>query len=448
MKITKREQVLLGALLIVLLGFGFHKFIYTKQNQKIAELKATRDTYSQKWEKYKVKIASKNKREEQYKTLNDNIFTETGRLFPSIEQEEIIVVLDKMIKESNLQADVLSFSEVSGENTPADTGKTVNNQDKSKIAANELDKLVSAFNETSKKDTNSEKSNNSKASANTSTTSANTNKAMAIGAYKMQVTFNFKGIYDELISFIKKVEDYNKKIVINNINLTATEGSGVSGTIILDFYGIPKLNNSDSFKWDYKKPSGNGDPFVGSSSALQVSNEVITNKEETTVVKEETKVVKDESKVVKGEIKSDFIMTAKPKTADLHNVTIEKAKDETAQSFIYADNEGIEHVEFYFTKIDNKYFYKYKTSKETYPKNFSNFVEFVPNGENIILDILSQKKGVSSDLSGANVKITNNTDKNVVANILNDDKNKPRVIIQKVKGNILVNRNYPYYVEK
>ena len=63
MKVTKREQILLGALLIVLLGYGFYKFIYIKQNQKITELKASRDTYSQKWEQVKAKIASKDKRE-------------------------------------------------------------------------------------------------------------------------------------------------------------------------------------------------------------------------------------------------------------------------------------------------------------------------------------------------------------------------------------------------
>ena len=248
MKVTKREQLLLGALLIVLLGYSYYNFIYTKQSQKITELKASRDTYSQKWEQVKAKIASKDKRNEQYITLNAKILNQTDMLFPSIEQEEIIVVLDKMIKDSNLQADVLGFSEVSSENPTVDTSKTANNVDNSKIATNELDKLVSAFNDTTEKDANSEKTNTTKASTST-------NNSNAIGAYKMQVTFNFKGMYDELISFIEQVENYDKKIIINNINLTGAEGSDVSGTLILEFYGVPKLNDNDDFKWDYKKPS-------------------------------------------------------------------------------------------------------------------------------------------------------------------------------------------------
>ena len=205
---------------------------------------------SQKWELAKAKIASKNKRAEQYKVLNTKISNETDMLFPSIEQEKIIVILDKMIKDSNLQADVLDFSEVSSENTPVDTSEAAKNEDKNKNVTNELDKLVGDFNGNSKKDANSEKTN--------------TNTSKIIGAHKMEVTVNFKGVYDELISFIEKVEGYDKKIIINNINLTGAEGSDVSGDIILEFYGVPKLNNNDDFKWDYKEPRGIENPFVGS----------------------------------------------------------------------------------------------------------------------------------------------------------------------------------------
>ena len=202
-----------------------------------------------------------------------------------------------------------------------------------------------------------------------------------------------------------------------------------------------------------KSLAGNGNPFLGSSSSLQVNNEIIPNNPVNNQVNNQTNnQVNNNSGIItkkaETETKSDFVMTAKPIASELHTVTIEKAKDESKQSYIYSDNEEIEQVEFYFTKIDTKYFYKYKTSIETYPKEFSNSIEFVPNGENIILDIFSQKRGLASDLSGVNIKITNNTDKSVVVNILDDDKNKPRVKILKEKGDISVNRNYIYYTDK
>ncbi|MCB2355921.1 hypothetical protein [Clostridium estertheticum] len=428
MKVTKREQVLIGVLLIVLLCYGFYNFVFLKQNQKITELKASKDSYSQKWELAKAKITSENERKEQYKNLNSKIFNATSMLFPSIEQEKIIVVLDKMIKDSNLKADVLAFSEVSSGNNLVDTTKTVNNEDKSKNTTNELDKLVNDFNGTSKNKTSS-------------TASKKTNDSKIIGAYKMEVTLKFKGVYDELIKFIEQVEDYDKKIIINSINVTGAEGSEVSGTIILDFYGVPKLNNNDDFKWDYKKPNGSENPFFQSPTTSPINNDTTTNQNQTAVTQVQTAAETDDSK-------SDFVLYAKPKTPDLHTVTIEKGKDESKLSYIYVDNAGVELVEFYFTKVGTKYFYKYKTSKGTYPKDFSKPIEFVPTGKNIALNIFSQKRGLGLDLSGANIKITNDTDKKVYVDILDDDKNKPRVNIIKEKGDISVVRNYFQYVNK
>lgn len=430
MKVTKREQVLLGTLLIVLLCYGFYKFVYMKQSQKITELKASRDTYSQKWELAKSKIASESERKEQYKVLNSKILNATGMLFPSIEQEKIIVILDKMLKDSNLQADVLGFSEASSGNDVVDTTKTVTNE--SKNTTNALDKLVSDYNGTSSRDANSAKTNTSNASSSTS-------DSKMIGAYKTEVTLNFKGVYDELTSFIEQVEDYDKKIIIKSISITGAEGSEVSGTIILDFYSIPKLNN-DVLKWDYIKPIGSENPFFQTPTTSPINN-IITKAEGTTGTKDNSTAATDDSK-------SDFVLYAKPKTPDLHTVTIEKGKDESKLSYIYADNAGVELVDFYFTQIGTKYYYKYKTSKGTYPKDFSKSIEFVPTGNYIALDIFSQKRGLGSDLSGVNINITNDTDKKVDVDILDDDKNKPRVKILKQIGDISVVRNYIQYVNK
>lgn len=436
MKVTKREQMLIGVLLLVLLGYAFYNFIYTKQIQKISVLKASRDTYSQKWEQAKVKIASKDKIKEQYKTLSAKILLGTDKLFPTIQQEEIIVILDKMIKDSNLHSELLGFSEISSEGASVDTSKAAIIEDKTKNTTNEIDKLVRDFNGNTIKDANSEK--------------INADNSKVIDTYKMQVTFNFKGSYDELTSFIEQVEDYNKKIIINNIKLTGTDGSNVSGTILLDFYGVPKLNDIDEFNWHYKIPSGSGNPFVGSSISLNGSDEIIINNEESNQQNNEVIDTNDIiTKTAENEItKSDFLMTAKPITDNMHTATIVKAKDESKQSYIYSDNEKIEQVEFYFTGVGKKYYYKYKTSLAKYPAEFSNPIEFVPNGDKIILDIVSQKRGLVSDLSGVNIKITNDMDKSVVVNILDDDKNKPRVKIMKEKGSISVTRNYFNYVDK
>lgn len=440
MKVTKREQILLVALLIVLLVYGFYNFVYTKQIQKISELKASRDTYSQKWEQAKVKIASKEKRDEQYISLNSKILIETDMLFPEIEQEEVIVTLDKMLKESNLEAEVLDFVAVSSVKESVDTDKT---------SINELEKLVSEFNGTTIKD-DSEKVNTEK----DNTKKINTDTLQISSKYKMQVTLNFKGSYDELISFIQKVEYYDKKIIINNININETESSDIAGSIIIEFSGIPKLNDNDKFQWDFKEPSGKGNPFLGSYNSLQGNNDIVTNGNNNNPVNNynpinnynpvNNPVSNPVNNPVNSQVKSDFVMRANPITSDSNTVIIGSLKDESKQSYIYSDNEKIEQVEFVFTKAGEEYFYKYKTSTKSYPENFNNSVKFISSAENIVLDIFSQKRVSSSDLSGASIKITNETDKNVVVNILDDDKNRPRIEIIKEKGDILVNKNIFY----
>ncbi|WP_298842778.1 hypothetical protein [Clostridium sp.] len=449
MKVTKREQMLIGALLIILLGYCFYQFIYMKQTQKITELKASRDTYSQKWEQAKTKIALKDQKNEEYADLNSKILSKTDKLFPSIKQEEIIVILNKMINDSKIQADVLGFSEVSSENaTAVDTSKTANTVASGTNTTNELDKLVGDFNGTSTKDTSSVTTNTSNSSTNINNNSTSINNTKIIGAYKMETTLSVKGTYDELISFIGKVESYNKKIVINNINITGAQGSNVIGTIVLDFYGVPKLNNKDEFKWDAKAPSGSGNPYVGSSSSILVSTPTVTNNIANTATNSTSSITnnvstatKSVNTVAKAEVKSDFSLNAKPKTTNnLHTITIEKAKEESMKSYVYSNNTGIELVEFYFTKIGSKYYYKYKTGTQSYPKNFNNFIEFIPNGGNIVLNMISQIRGTSSDLSGANIRITNDTDKSILVNISGDDKNKPRISILKEKGDISVVR--------
>lgn len=422
MKVTKREQMLLGALLIMLLGYGFYKFVYIKQNQKISELKTNRDNYSQKWEQVKAKIASKDKKNEQYKILNSKIISKTDKLFPSIEQEEIIMVLDKIIKDSNLKADVLGFSEISSENTTEDKSKAVATTPNDKTTTNQLDTLVSEFNGISKNDVVSEKTTDSKAEVNTAKATTKVDGSKATGAYKMQVTLNFKSTYEELVKFLGQVENYEKKIITSNVNLAAGEGSNVSGNIILEFYGIPKLIDNDDFKWDYKVPSGKGNPFVGGSapSVIAVNPNANANKTKAIIY--------------------DFLMGVSPTSSDLPTIMLGKAKDSSRNTYVYADNEGEENIEIYLTQNGDKYFYKYKTTQYTYPKDFNTQQEFTPYGQDIKLKIYSHKRNSGADLSGANIKLFNKTDLTVNVDIEDDDKDKPRVKISKETENINVSK--------
>jgi type IV pilus assembly protein PilO len=416
MKVTKREKILLIVLSVILLGFLYNKFVLIKQREKMSTLQTQKDDYAKKVSEIQAKIDSKDKKQAEIKVLNSKIIDKTSKLFPSIEQEIIIVMLDKMFENSKLQGDVVSFSEITDEKLTSEKKNVA-------ILDNELNKLVKQYNNTGSDEKAIEKQTDNKGTENSTkenTTKENTTKenkdAGIATASKMQVTVSFKGNYLQFLGFIKEVEAFKKKIIISKINLVASEENEISGNLILDFYAIPKFNKEEYFPWKFDMPSGKENPFEGAVTSVNVTAKK------------------------KVEVKNDFVMSAKPITSDLPTIRIGKAGDNSISSYIYADNRGMEEVEFHFSKKNDKYYYKYKTSIESWPKDFNNVNEFVLASENITLEIFSQKRGIDTDLSSANVKIFNDTDRTVVVYVQNDDAVKPRVNVLKEKGNILVNR--------
>ena len=56
-------------------------------------------------------------------------------------------------------------------------------------------------------------------------------------------------------------------------------------------------------------------------------------------------------------------------------------------------------------------------------------MEFVSKSEDIVLEILSENRVGTYDNSGINLKVINNTSKNVEVIVKNDDASNPRVAV-------------------
>ena len=90
-------------------------------------------------------------------------------------------------------------------------------------------------------------------------------------------------------------------------------------------------------------------------------------------------------------ITSDFIASVKSITSDLPTIMIGKANDDLRTTYVYADSNSEENVEMILTQDGDKYYYKYKTSKGTFPANYNGLgAEFVPTSKNIVLNVLSE----------------------------------------------------------
>lgn len=408
MKLNKREKILLSVLAGTLLIGGYYKFVFAPQREKINTLTQQKEEYNRKLQDINRQIALKSKIETDTKVLNSKIQSMTLMLFPSIQQENFIVDIDKLLKDANLRGVTISFSDIKA--VPVEQVKSEEKDEKT----SSLKSTVDEYNGLPVKKQDNKKADNNK---------DNKDKP---SAENISLNVNFKGPYKNLMQFIKSIESYSKKIVISNLQISQGGTEGVTGSMQLEFYAIPKIldEDKDFFKWDFNNAYGKDNPFDGAVEANVVSS-----------------IIEDIGKNIK-ESSYDFVMSVRSVSSDLPTVMLGKSKDSSKSTYVYADNAGIENVEIYFTKKGDKYYYKYKTSRDSYPAQFNgDGAEFTPSDGNINFKIYSNKRIDAADNSGANIKIYNKTDKTVNVTIDTDDGTRPRVTISGEGGTVDVKRN-------
>lgn len=417
MKISKREKYLLGILGTLIIIFAYYQFIYTKQVEKLNEKRAEKSSVEEQYNKVLNAIKSLDIKEEEVKTLKISAIEKSKVLYPIIIQEKIIIEIDKLLNDSGLTGNI-AFS-------PIEVAEVEELKSEEIIKAeSSLKEFVNEYegnsNTSLEKDDSSstEGTNNSEANSETNNTTIEGEKATS---EQLKVAINFSGSYENLKSFIKSIEDYERKIVITNINISAKSQEELTGVLSLEFHGVPKLAGEDEeyLKWTLNNVYGKDVLFSSGSASGAYTNTI-----------EEQSTEKDSN---------DFVMMLKSSLSELPTVTLGKAKDDLTESYIYSDNEKFEDVEITFEEADGKTYFKYKTSSSYYPKeNTSVGKEFTPKTSDIVLEILSEKRSGTSDNSGINLSVINNTSKKVEIIIKNDDTSNPRVSVTS-KGSNTVN---------
>lgn len=410
MKLNKRGKILAVVLILVLLIGGYYNFVFSPQRKKLSDLTQQKLEYDTKLRDIDHKIALKNKREQDIKIVYSKVTSITSRLFPEIRQENLIVDIDRLLTENNLKALSIGFSDIKA--VPVQKTQIEVKDDKKSNVKN----IVDEYNGVQpKKSSNDNSNNNSKAD----------NKDMP-SVENMSLNINFIGTYKDLMEFVKSVEAYSKKIVISNLKISQGASDQVTGTMQLEIYAVPKISDEDKdfFKWDFNNSYGKDNPFDGSIGTTGISASI-------------EDIVKNKNQQL-----FDFVMSVRPTSSELPTVMLGRANDNSKTTYVYADNPKVDNVEIHLAKKDNKYYYKYKTSRDTYPSQYEgNGEEFIPLGNNINFKIYSERRSNDSDIAGANVKLYNDTDKTVNVSIDTDDSAKPRVTISGEGGNVEITRN-------
>lgn len=419
MRISNKEKIMLYILGIIIIGFIYYQFVYSYQMNIMQDKMKKQNEIEQKYTEAENTINSIESKKSDLKILKAKISDETLSFYPTISEEHIILELDTLLKDSGLNGGI-KFNPVISDGVEKAKDK---DKDSKTLQKSSIQGIVDQYNNVvdGKKDNNSKSeksnSNNNVSSSNSNNDSSGDSKDKKKNTVQyVKCEVSFEGSYDELSKMLNTIGKNEKKMVVNSIKIDEDTLSSVKGTINIEIYSIPKIDDEleGYLDWKLNNTYGKSVPFSTGSA----NGNIQANKDT-----------------------GDFIASVKSSTSDLPTIMLGKADDSLRTTYIYGDSNSQENVEMVLTQDGDKYYYKYKTSKGTFPANYDEIgEEFVPESQNIALKIQSENRVTSNDKSELKLKIVNNTDKLVNVDISGDDSADPRVTVEGDGSNISVNQ--------
>ena len=405
MKINKREKTLLFVLALGVVGFGYYKVVWDYQYNKLKDLKSKELKVKQEYNDDVKMVNSIEPNKEEINIFNSEIQNLTSGFYSNISQPNIILELNNLMNDANVKG-TMSFSEIKTmpviEKQEGDSSsKSEDDENK-----NQIQGIVNDYNNiTDKKKNEDNKDKKQEEIYNLS---------------QMTVSLSVNGTYDNVMKFMKSIEENPKHINILNFNLSAQTDGNVSANMNIQLVAIPKIDASKEEFTTADEKYGKENPFSGASvvGTGTIENELENSK-----------------------VKNDFLMTVRPINSDLPTIVLGKSGDKDKKTYLNNDENSVSNIEMYISGDNGKYYYKYKVEGKSYPTKFEgNGEEFKPNGNDINFEIFSEKRVNKDDKSGANIKIVNSSDKEVNLIINKDDEKSPRVNVT-TDGKVKVIKN-------
>lgn len=405
MKINKREKTLLFVLALGVVGFGYYKVVWDYQYNKLKDLKSKELKVKQEYNDDVKMVNSIEPNKEEINIFNSEIQNLTSGFYSNISQPNIILELNNLMNDTNVKG-TMSFSEIKtmpvmDKQDGDSSSKSENDENK-----NQIQGIVNDYNNITDKKKNEDKKNKK--------------QEEIYNLNQMTVSLSVNGTYDNVMKFMKSIEENPKHINILNFNLSAQTDGNVSANMNIQLVAIPKIDASKEEFTTADEKYGKENPFSGASVAGTgtIENELENSK-----------------------VKNDFLMTVRPINSDLPTIVLGKSGDKDKKTYLNNDENSVSNIEMYISGDNGKYYYKYKVEGKSYPTKFEgNAEEFKPNGNDINFEIFSEKRVNKDDKSGANIKIVNSSDKEVNLIINKDDEKSPRVNVT-TDGKVKVIKN-------
>lgn len=231
LKLSKRELTLVVALGVILLGIVYYKFIIVPQTASAQTFKVEREQKRNQLQTFRLDVASQKKLEIELLNLQDKIQDQSQRYFLTLDQEEIILILNEFVEGTKVKLKSVNFEEPRVEAVGESEGEEDESQSQAETGEN---------------------------------TDENTEDKDSTNLDVHSVSLEYESDYYSLLDFLKNISSYHKKIMIKNININKEDTGNITGNTTLEFYVIGKIIEGQELLYAWEPDQGNvvGDPFL------------------------------------------------------------------------------------------------------------------------------------------------------------------------------------------
>ena len=254
MKLSKRETVLLGLLLIFALFFIEFKLLYTPWKSNYDVLFAENEKVQNQVDEINRLITSIPALSTKKASTLQELDQAALLFYDTLNTDALLWTTQDLINQSGLSVVSFAISDLQTAKVLPPKSTMVELAYQLKQLAIDYSNVVDQYDKPSPTPT----------PAPASTQNKNNDQGNAIELFPITVTVS--GSYDQLRQFITSMELINKSINISTMSIKSTYDDGMIESILkIDFYGVQKINRSsdESNTWKQEPvPSGSDSPFV------------------------------------------------------------------------------------------------------------------------------------------------------------------------------------------
>lgn len=373
-KISDRDKKLLLLLLIVVIIAGSVK-IFSNISDSVTEHEQELRELTNKYNDLLVKNASRQRYVDETEANKNQYIEELGKYNTSLSQEQNLVFLGMVEKNTGVWLKQVGFSDNSAVYTFGQIQSTNPSTRGQKVYSSDYQGI--------------------------STT----------------MSLAYECSYDDLKRVLVYLAEYGKKATVSNISFSYSASTDiVTGTMQLTLYAI---TGSDREVQDVNI----SDVAVGTDNIFSSDTFIASGVEGSY----RDRIIND----------YDLYMILNQAGSDMSTMAVGMANDPSNEAAVTTDTEGVADVTIHVTGSAGEYKVSYKIGSAVYPVENYNDGATLVCGDTLDMLIISKPRVDGNDKTQANVTIVNDSDMALNVAVINDDEENPRVNIEKTQGTVI-----------